>query len=341
MSQQSPREYEDERRLAERAAEWLSVLKQATPAENTEFADWVLQSPRHLDAILSATAVARQLRQLDARELAQAEAVLEASRAQIVPLHSTRPEPVPKAPPKTWRAWGWPLAAAAALAASVIVWWSAVPGWQTYATAVGEERAIELGDGSSMQLNTRSRVKVQLTSNGRDIRLLDGEAMFKVRHDPRRPFRVHSGASLIEAVGTQFNVLRLPSGTTVSVLEGAVRIMPEADARTPPSQLTVGQQARIALNGQIERRKATDLAAVAAWRQRHLEFYGDSLADIAAEFNRYNKTPQIGVVGDAVRARRYTGAFDAHDPSSLLDFLKRDPQLEFEESGTNLVIRAR
>ena len=66
-----------------------------------------------------------------------------------------------------------------------------------------------------VHLNTRSRVEVNFTGAARDIRLLEGEALFTVARDPARPFTVYAGTNIIQAVGTQFNVLRRPSGTTV------------------------------------------------------------------------------------------------------------------------------
>jgi transmembrane sensor len=42
-------------------------------------------------------------------------------------------------------------------------------------------------------LNTHSRVAIRLASGEREIRLLGGEALFRVHHDPSRPLRVLHG----------------------------------------------------------------------------------------------------------------------------------------------------
>src|SRR4029453_10983270 len=72
-----------------------------------------------------------------------------------------------------------------------------------YATALGEQRAFKLADGSVLYLNTLSRVEVTHSREARLVRLLEGEAMFAVEHDPARPFRVLSGATVIQAIGTR------------------------------------------------------------------------------------------------------------------------------------------
>jgi transmembrane sensor len=84
-----------------------------------------------------------------------------------------------------------------------------------------------------------------------------------------------------------------------------------------------------------------NIAQITAWRQRRLVFEWETLAAIAAEFNRYNRTPRIRVEGDAVGARRYTAVFDADHPQTLLKFLSRDPDLTFATEGDDFVIRGR
>ena len=83
---------------------------------------------------------------------------------------------------------------------------------------------MHIEDGSTITMNTRSRMRVWLTRHARDIELLEGEALFSVAHDPSRPFRVHVGHTVVEAVGTEFSVYRGEHGTKVSVVEGRVKI---------------------------------------------------------------------------------------------------------------------
>jgi len=196
----------------------------------------------------------------------------------------------------------------------------------------------------------------------RSIRLLEGEALFNVEHDPARPFRVIAGPTVIEAIGTRFNVYRTDAGTTVSVVEGIVEISPtippalSARAAPPPrsdaqpqvrpvsvvaERVVAGEQARVSLEGEIVKEAVPDRARVVAWRERRLVFRGDPLEDVVREFNRYNEL-QIRLEGDALRARRLTGVFDADDPMSLLQFLTRDGTLIVDETGGDeIVIRER
>jgi transmembrane sensor len=80
-----------------------------------------------------------------------------------------------------------------------------------FQTAIGEQAAVALPDGSSFDLNTDSRIWVDYSRRQRVIRLERGEAFFKVAHDTQRPFWVHAGDYWVRAVGTAFNVYLRPT----------------------------------------------------------------------------------------------------------------------------------
>jgi ferric-dicitrate binding protein FerR (iron transport regulator) len=262
--------------------------------------------------------------------------------------------------------------AATLLVAMGSVWWFTGPGsWTTYATRVGEQRALELADGSIVHLNTDSKIAVHLSASSRTLRLVRGEALFSVKHDAMRPFLVHSDGAVIQAIGTSFDVYRRPQGTRVSVIEGLVQIsrgadpVPEfpvqesrqpgvADKSTSPSPsvsgrsrashaqlLAAGEAAEISVEGEVSHRKTVDAVKAVAWRQRRLVFEDDTLSDIAAEFNRYNASPKIRVVGDGAANERFTATFDADAPEAAMEALAGDPMLRIERVGNEIVIQER
>lgn len=117
------------------------------------------------------------------------------------------------------------VAAAAALAFCIagVVWWN-LERFPLYATEIGERRSITLADGSTVDLNARSRLRVEFARKERRVELLEGQALFQVAKDKNRPFIVSSGDATVRAVGTQFDVNRRSNGTTVTVLEGRVAV---------------------------------------------------------------------------------------------------------------------
>lgn len=93
-----------------------------------------------------------------------------------------------------------------------------------YTTALGEQRSIQFDDGSTVELNSRSKIRVKYSKQERDVELIEGQALFHVAHDMARPFIVAVGATRVRAVGTQFDVYKKSSGTVVTVVEGRVAV---------------------------------------------------------------------------------------------------------------------
>lgn len=158
---------------------------------------------------------------LDAYEAAQRDADWGAALLTTEPLMESRVETAPRR---------WWLAAGGAIAASLAL----VFGWanierggamQQIATAPGEQRTIDLADGSRVALNGATRVSYD-PAKPRYMVLEQGEALFEVRHDEANPFVVVSGETRLVDAGTVFNVVREGEELQVAVSEGAVIYKP-------------------------------------------------------------------------------------------------------------------
>lgn len=348
---------EDEIRIATEAARWQRALESGSPEVRAEFADWVKASPRHLREFMFMEALDSAMLTIDPDKKVDAKLGYSRPEGNVVPLPAASEEVSPpvallakrkirsnsrsrtSSRPARWMA-----AAASSLGLILgLAWWftpSVLGGWERYSTAIGEQRTVELDDGSIMQMNTGTRLRVHVTDHMREIRLHEGEALFKVAHDAARPFSVRTDDAVIGAVGTEFNVYRRSSGTAVAVLEGKVTIRFNEPGTEAVRYLAAGEAARVADTGEIIWDAVADISEAIAWRQRRLVFREQTLANIAEEFNRYNQLPQIVVEGASVRSRRYGGTFDADDPDSLVQFLTRNGDLHVERSTERIVIRA-
>lgn len=159
-------------------------------------------------------------------------------------------------------------------------------------TALGEQKTITLADGSSLVLNTDSAVEMRYTREGRDIRLLRGEAHFDVAKNKHRPFSVYAGDEVVRAVGTAFAVrLQETAAVEVTVSEGRVALFANQPlpAPEPVIEMMAGE---IAIVKKAKVEKLEELAGAAlerklAWRRGLISFAGDSLGDAVAEISRY------------------------------------------------------
>jgi transmembrane sensor len=346
--------------LARRASRWVEDMRDATPKERLAFVAWLKESPGNVRNFLMLTMIDQSLEDVDPDKELDVEPLLAAVDPAIVELPRAGLRPAAKNPRRMGRA---ARAAAACLMACAVVAWLLLsprePAWRVFETATGEQRAFELEDGSLIHLNTHSRAAIHYSANGRDVRLLEGEALFRVQHDASRPFRVYTRDALVQAVGTQFNVYERSEGTTVAVIEGRVNIQPASYPTTPAAAGGVGpstpraepqassgrmvhssEEAEITHQGQVSVRAAPDVTDAVAWQKRRLVFRQQTLEFIAAQFNRYSRK-QIRVSDPAVAGRVYSGVFDADDVDSFAQALASDPKLGVQSTGQTIVITGR
>jgi transmembrane sensor len=353
--------------LSEEAQRWDRALKNAGPAERPAFAAWIKRSPEHLAAYLQHVAIETEMQRLDANGDFEVEALLAKASTNVVQLTSSMPRTAAAFLPNSGcagrrRLFG-AIAASGLLAICLIL--TGVlsrPRWTDYTTDTGEQRRIVLPDGSSIELNTQSHIRVSFRAKSREVDLLTGQVLFNVQHEPARPFRVHVRDKVIEDLGTQFSIyLRPDASTTVSVLDGRIQILsvapaptgnlsasieaPLGDGKSEPisksTQLSAGEEIHIATGGRLMKRAKVNVAETAYWREHRLWFDGASLLEVAAEFNRYNKR-QLRIGNDpALLKRRYTATFDAYDPESFVQALRDDPALTVQSNEEGTLVLAR
>jgi transmembrane sensor len=338
-----------DRLIALQAAEWYEALKDASAAQHADFTRWISESPRHMEAFLAISSEAPVVRKVLASGAFDLAGLLKevSGSDKISPLYATE-GPVSVGVRRgvlRGKRTMWLAAAVLATAGIAVPLLLHLSGWQRFETPVGEQRTIQLAEGSVVNLNAQSRVEVKFSDSQREVRLPQGEATFKVAHDTSRPFRVRTPRAIVEAVGTQFNVYVHPDETTtVSVLEGKVRVTDLSFGlphRVNEVAVKAGEEAQVASSGSIDLHTNSNVSEAVAWQQRKLIFKRTSLEEIAVEFNRYNKSVQIRLEGIEAGAFRFSGAFDADDPQSLATLLVREPDLVVDRRGEEIVIRRR
>jgi transmembrane sensor len=186
---------------------------------------------------------------------------------------------------------------------------------QGYATQIGETQVVPLGDGSVITLNTNSRVTVNYTKSIREIHLLEGEALFDVAKNKRRPFVVVAGDTQVRAVGTSFTVKLLPDRPLlVLVQEGTVEVKRPAIPQAPPVRVSVNSKAVAPEDAPIETHavEPTEISRALAWRVGRISFDNETLKDAAGEFSRYSSI-EIQI-DPSVADETITGLFVSNDP---------------------------
>jgi transmembrane sensor len=247
------------RQILDEASEWFVDFRvgDVDTAARERFDEWLRRSPEHIRAYWEIAKTYVELPGAPAPgKLDVAGLIAYAhSDANVIPLNPRAREiyaqrlgtsrgPLDEGgagrPPRRFRR---PLFAAASVAFALViagaVWWQA-HRYPLYSTDIGERRSITLADGSTVDLNARSQLRVEFSKTERRVELLGGQALFQVTKDMQRPFIVHSGDATVRAVGTQFDVYRKTHGTTITVLEGRVAVYSSAHPEPPMDQPNAG-----------------------------------------------------------------------------------------------------
>jgi transmembrane sensor len=351
--------------VGRQAAHWLLRLQETEPTvagdrqptRDQAFLDWLAVSPQHVCAFLEFYDTYDRLGQIDPDQKIHVPTLLR--QASIYPVGRRQPEggeqpmrPMnhggsPTGATRRTRL-GWGIAAGIIGVAVLAGGWPLLPfnragaSAVTYSTAVGERVTIPLEDGSTMTLNTASRVEVDFDEHVRRIHLLAGEVHIRVRHEGRRPFEVVSDSVTVSDLGTEFDVYHHAGGVRVFVIEGKVQVTYERGVSPGTSKIRADDSNRtsprnqasalIPLNAGEEIEVATEpnspsishsvltpqqIQNALAWKGGHLSFRGDLLRDEVQEFNRYN-TRQLVIADPRIANYRTGGTFAVTDVDGFL-----------------------
>lgn len=226
----------------------------------------------------------------------------------------------------------------AAVAGAVSYFYPRTDEW-TYSTPLGGHETVHLGDGTQVELNTDTIIRVADEGSGRKVWLDKGEAFFQVRHDAKRPFTVMALTHRITDLGTKFVVRQDGSRVEVSLVEGRARFeSTEGASAAHPTVLAPGDVI-VATAGAVSlsRKSVQSLDAALGWRRDVLVFDHTTLAAAADEFNRYNKEKLV-IADTRIAARTIGGTFPKNGLADFADVAKGLLGLKVTKTGGEIVI---
>jgi len=316
MASGNPSNYTE--RMDEEAAAWLARMNsdQVTEADRFAFRKWLRRSPQHQKAYEQMKALWSDMGNIpDPRPRHQP--------ASVNQTQNSRPSKKQAASPDVRRGVRRGALAACLLFAMFATFWgrSTVLWVQAdYRTATGQNRVVELPDGSQAHLNTSTALGLEFDDRVRRVRLYDGEAFFDVVPDAARPFEVAAGDGITRVTGTRFNVRQEQGGVTVTVVSGSVEVLKSEGRETPPASVNLhpGQAAHYS-GGQpaVETREVNETEAI-SWREGKLVFTDRPLREVAEELERYRRG-SIVLMDDAFAEARFTGVIHLSNIDPALD----------------------
>ncbi|WP_435276980.1 FecR family protein [Psychrobium sp. nBUS_13] len=225
---------------------------------------------------------------------------------------------------------------------------------QSFTTNVGQYDTLTLSDGSTVVLNTASKLIIDFTPEHRKLILESGEANFDVAKDPSRPFTVHVGDNTFTALGTVFNVQKnSEQAMELVVTEGRVLVAQgdetledlakaiSTNVGTTGNATIVasGQKAQIAPNvrAPIVQLPTQAIEKDLAWQQGMIIFEGESLTKALDEVSRYTAT-EFEIVDSSIADIKIAGFFKAGDIDGLMDSLHSNFNIQATYASPNTVL---
>ena len=309
--------------IEDEAASWLMVLCREEPAQEdvAAFRRWLGQNPRHQEAFKRLSTVWDDFGALT---------VLDDYAASVEAA-------VPSQGNGIGRRTMLGMAASFALAvfgigAIYVNWSSDQVQNEAFQTAIGEQKTIQLSDGSNVYLNTNTELVVDYAKAQRNVRLLRGEAHFDVEKNRWRPFAVEAGKQRVTAIGTAFTV-RLDGPTKVEVVveEGRVALSPNEPGLMPRDGEAVAvTRQEIAVGGRavadgtdatITEMTSAEITRKLSWRQGVLAYAGEPLRDVIADISRYTDIA-IEISDPDLAVRPIGGYFKVGDVEEMFESLE-------------------
>lgn len=224
-----------------------------------------------------------------------------------------------------------------AVLGAVTTSYTLAPQEKTYATQTGGHDILALQDGSKIELNTNTSIRVSQKKGERKVWLDKGEAYFRIKHDPAHPFIVMVGEHRVTDLGTTFLVHRDSQNVKVALIEGLAQYdnlgNSKQSARLSPGDVLVASAEKF----QVSKENTAQLATGLSWRHGLLIFRYTTLADAAAEFNRYNARKLV-IADPAVGKLKIVGTFATNNVAAFADIAEDVLRLKVTHSENEIRI---
>ncbi|GGB21107.1 FecR family protein [Puia dinghuensis] len=233
----------------------------------------------------------------------------------------------------------WTAAAAVLILTAGAGWWYfSQKSALSYETAAGEQKAISLPDGSTMVLQSQTRIEVApgYNTTGRTVILVSGKAHFDVAHQQQRPFRVDMDAASVQDIGTSFTIEKTADSIAVSVSDGRIAFLAKktGGSREIPAGGSICLYTGVQRNGEIRETSPTIPIADS------LRFDNAPLSEILAALEKHSGK-QIRLTDMQFAQKRLTVHLDGESLENALQVICASLNLEYTIKDGAYVLKKR
>jgi transmembrane sensor len=211
--------------------------------------------------------------------------------------------------------------------------------YQSYQTAFGEIKKIELSDGSQITLNANSSLKVPRFGFKHTFRevFLTGEANFSVKHtkDHKR-FIVKTDKNFdIEVLGTDFNVNTRRKEAKVVLNQGKILLNYKEGKVSKKLTMKPGDLVIIDPKGHANLQAVSQPQLFSAWKQQRFVFDETSLLEVATMIEE-NFGVKVTFKEEFLVKRTISGTFHAENADELLQVIAEILEINYNRQNDNV-----
>ncbi len=210
------------------------------------------------------------------------------------------------------------------------------PVFCTAIAPMGSVSKVILSDSTTIFLNAGSQIRysVDPSAANREV-FLDGEAWFKVTHNRKKPFVVHTHYYNVNVLGTEFNVKSYADDnmTTTTLEKGMIMITSGRDYRMDRNiVLNPGEQLVYDKNRKDLQIREVKTDIYTSWKDNKLQFVKMSLKELIVLLER-----KYGVVIEVddpvILDYHYTGTIKNETILEILDMIEHTMPIHYEIEG--------
>ena len=218
-------------------------------------------------------------------------------------------------------------------------------GFLVYQTESRQKSTLTLSDGTTVKLNSNSKLLYPQNFNNSDVRevFLEGEAFFEVTPNANLPFVIKSSEVTTTVLGTSFNIRAYPEDDEIeiAVLTGkvAISINDDSNSEQPGNRilLTPNQMANYQSTRGF-RKETLDITELIAWKDGILIFNDKTIMETAEILEKWYDVKVI-VENKEIERCLFRGKFKNPSLTKVLESLKFIyDDMNYEFSGEQVVL---
>lgn len=197
--------------------------------------------------------------------------------------------------------------------------------------------SVLLNDGSKIFLAANSAVSYpeEFSNEARPVTLENGKAFFLVSKDPKRPFEVTIGHSVVKVLGTSFNINYSATNIDLSVSTGKVMFSPNQKSKSSILQAGEGISYQYVDNTIIGLKNSNN----AAWFTKELKFVDMPLDEVCEQLSDYYGV-RIVLYDKKLTIKKFNANFKNTSLDEALTALKETYSIQIKKDGKTIIIKS-